>query len=228
MSNLSHVAVVGLLPAQARRIADHFPKSGLKFVPKEREREVGEITASLDRVVVMTKFISHSTWYSVPREKILPVNGGLTELRRKLLKIAAPDAAKIPAQPARVLDMPATDYQAIKTAKPGEVLLFPRPEHTTKTAFEKQVSAMRSYYKRTHGIETEQRSTEKGVEIVVNGTLASAQDAAPVERPAPETADFWMQAYLRFISACPGADDDGLASRADAAVTAFQARFGDS
>lgn len=122
--------------------------------------------------------------------------------------------------------MAETDYSILKTAKPGEVLLFPRPEHVPLVAFEKQVMASRSYYRRNHGIESEQKTTDKGVQVTVNGTREMRRRAALRQSDGVGLSDFWMESYLRLITAMPGASDLELAARADAACDAFKSRFG--
>lgn len=232
---LSNVAVVGLLPRQAQRVAAAFPQSGLKFIPRDREREVSTITAQMDRIVVMTKFISHHTWREVPREKITPVNGGITELKAKLRSLVRKAHKPKPNQmleqsslrPQESVPVASTaDYTQIKTAAPGSVLRFRRPDDVPLTVFEKQTSAARSYYKRAHGIETEQQTTDDGIEVTVLGTRDSAPSIARKSATTEANQAFWTEAYLRMLTALPGIDPQELARRADEAVAAFQQRFG--
>jgi hypothetical protein len=231
MPHLSRTAVVGLLPGQARKIADEFPLSGLKFVPRDREREVPVLTADFDNVVVMTKFISHATWHQIPKEKLRPCNGGLTDLRKKLQKLhlqtkpitVAPKVVQRIEQ--ETADVPETDYSAIKTAEPGTVLTFKRPPRVALVAFERQVMAARSYYKRHHHIETEHKVTDHGVEITVNGRLTPSIPVSAKPSSAAEVKKLWSESYLRFITVSPGASDEALARRADAAIAAYKERF---
>ncbi len=224
----SRLAVVGLLPGQAKRIAQEFPTSGLKFVPRDREREVPAITAAFDTVIVMTKFISHQTWHQIPRAKLKPINGGLSDLRRQLQRLLPGPPKEQPKKPTPQVNlkpnaMPDTDYTPLKTAEPGEVILFPRPEDIPIALFEKQVTAARSYYRRHHQLETEQRTTDKGIEVTVNGTLGTTKRPA---KPVVGEAGLWSQVYVGFIAAQPGASDEFLVERADAAVAAYKQRFG--
>lgn len=231
MSQQSTV-VVGLLPSQVRRVADEFPKSGLKFIPRDREGELHVLAKSFDNVVVMTKFISHSTWFLIPREKVRPVNGGLTALKRMLRSLLTPASAtetrpslKEPYMP------PAIDYSALKNAAPGEVVKISRPPTVTNKTFQKQVNAMRSYYRRNHAIETTLRSLDDHVEIFVvsrGGVTAKEGEPAKTAAVLPDDSNvkqLWSEAYLRLISSLPGCTDDVYASRADAAVAAYLQRF---
>ena len=233
--HLSKTAVVGLLPAQAQKIAKDFPRSGLKFVPRDREREVSTITGALDHVLIMTKFISHTTWHSIPREKVTPVNGGLSDLRNKLRKlervlppvpVERPESLELP-------DMADADYSAIKFADPGQVLVYKRPSNLSMATFEKQVAAARSYYKRKHSIETEQKPVDQTIHITVNGKLDKTPPVEPTPAPTPAPIEatetvrrLWADTYVSFVRSLPGAPDEALAARADAAVAAYRERFG--
>ena len=220
------VVVVGLLPPQAQRIAEEFPRRGLKFIPRDREREVPELIRGFDHVLVMTKFISHVTWHQVPSSKVVPINGGLTQLKAKLAKLLPPEEAH-PEEPPIMATL--VDYSALRTAKPGDRLFFKRPHGTSKKKHWSAVGVSRSYYKTHHGIVTEQHEADGGIDIVVNGTVPLG---TPVAKPeaVPEVfheslQQFWMDAYLHLISACPGLPDGLLASRSDAAVAALRQRF---
>jgi hypothetical protein len=240
MPNSNRALVVGLLPPQARKVAEAFPGCGLKFMSREREREVGAVAESFDHVVLMTKFISHKVQDQVPREKRELVNGGITDLRRRLKQILTP--VKIEATKT-VEPKPSAerDFSFLKDSKVGEVLHFKRPSDTSRDTWTKQVSAVRSYYRLRHGVITEGRTVEDGVMVTITARRApevadasyKAPEAAPAAAPeAPlmvasnsEQRAFWRETFLRYVTALPGATAAELAAKADAAVAVLALRF---
>lgn len=233
--------IVGLLPGQARRIADEFKQTGLKFIPRDRERELHVLTKDFDNVVVMTKFISHASWFLLPKDRIRPVNGGLSDLKRKLRSLLSSDSKPAAKSAQKEPYMPeAIDYSPLKNAAPGEVVRIVRPPTTTVKTFQKQLTAMRSYYRRMHAVETTQRILDDHAEVIIvsRGGVTADGMKEQAKTPAKESdksaytpssdqamRQFWSDAYLRLITSQPGATDETLAARADAAVQAYRQRF---
>lgn len=123
------VVVVGVLDKQAASIAGQYPSLRLKFTGKRKRlnRSDRALLNSADRVLLMTKFVSHAQNDAIDAAKCSPVNGGMSGLRQQLgtlnalaameAKAAAP--ARKPAvappveprpTPAAVVAAPATIY----------------------------------------------------------------------------------------------------------------------
>lgn len=78
------VAIIGLLDSQRRAIEREMPHLDLRFWGKgDMTQRVGAITAHADKVIVMTKFVSHMVVKQI-RSKYISVNGGMTALARAL------------------------------------------------------------------------------------------------------------------------------------------------
>lgn len=236
---MSRTLIVGLLPAQAKSVFKSFPNNGLKFLSKEQDHRIGDLVNGFDNVVVMTKFISHSSYSSVPKDKLHHVSGGLTDLKRTILKVTKQLAEK-PMSSSEAIE--ASEFSQIRDAAPGTVLRFTRPRVQTLEQFKRNVMATRSYYKRRWNIHTEQRDAGEGegegqvVFVTVNGCLPSAtaeqgapdttvQDVAAAKFVSTSDADFWQKVYLSQVQCFPTATPEQWAPVADQALAQYQSRF---
>jgi hypothetical protein len=194
----------------------------------------------------MTKWIAHKVTDKLPKEKTHLCNGGPSQLIATLRRMAPKIQDTRQPTPETTFTEDTTmaamgTYAGIKSAKPGDTLEYKRPAQMAMVKFENQVSAVRSYYRRNHGVKTEQKTLDGAtIRVIVNGLVsqplvsvpASGATVTPIKKPADAvaplpaaTAQLWLDTYARFITIAPGASDEMLAARADAAVAAYRVRF---
>lgn len=254
------IVVVKLHKKQAQMIEREFADLDLRIITEDSERQASTLAAKADVVVVMTRFIGHSLLASLPRAKVFLCNGGLVQLRKHLsgLRAAyAPQTEKIAVtkpkpKPVAEYKPPAQieppNYTALKFAKVGDVLVFPKPLHEMMHAFERKVDAVRVYYKRAHGVTTERNTTDTGIEIMITGAATVkaerrkslpkvARTSMPNAAPRTEIATtpvaprdsitqmFWRDVYLQTMRTLPGATHDRCVQRANDACDAHTHRF---
>jgi hypothetical protein len=231
------IGIIGLLPDQENQIRKEFPTHALEFLPKERSREAKEFAVRHSKVVLMTKFIGHSTQEGIPTHKRVMIHGGMTKLRA-WINTQASAPVTVHHAPAQRKETTMTnvetkiDYKALLTAPIGQALVWKRPARTTIAKWEKQVGAMRSYYKRKHGVETELEFKEGSAVIKV----ISRADKQTTDAPVPEisaTAEvigiaserqFWEAVVVaRMGTALPVSL---VLREADAVLEAARERFG--
>lgn len=80
------IGIVGLLRQQADQIKQRFRDMDLVFYPKDcgGGKHFASFTNNCDEVILMTKFIDHSTFHAVDNEKRVLVHGGLSSLANYL------------------------------------------------------------------------------------------------------------------------------------------------
>lgn len=163
------VAVVGMLPRQEQELGVHnFKHLDVRFANKGPKYGLNEtVFDSVDRIVVMAKWISHALIGKLDRSKTTMIQGGLGKARAELQRLN--DLARMHETPAprvahplsysTVEDSNVADnnpYNAlILGAKEGDVLTFTRPPHTTIDKWKTQWQVRRSYYKLNYGVHSE-------------------------------------------------------------------------
>jgi hypothetical protein len=154
------IAVVGLLPELADRVRSAFPNHDLRFVSGDRQNKIDEIVKTSDKVILMRRFIAHSTSDKVPMSKRVILGGSESTLKTwlqtaptKVVTIKHDNANKGNANMAPAENE--IDWTALKTAAIGDEVTAKRPARVTMPVWETRVHAVRSYYRTKHGIKTE-------------------------------------------------------------------------
>lgn len=237
------IGIIGLLADQANFIKAKFPSYAIEFLPREREREAAAFAQRHSKVVLMTKFISHSTQNGVPMHKRVLLSGGTTALANWLNKQASDvtiikhtPVHKEPEVMAPATDKP-TSWAPLKKLAIGETFTVKRPKHTTLTTFENNVNTQRSYYNRQHGIVTSVRFLDGSAVITVTDRKMKVSDLPPVVEHAPtipvrepgtawlpHLREFWQQVYV--ARAALGLPNDLCVNDADVAMEHARHRFG--
>jgi hypothetical protein len=165
------IGILGLLPDQARLVKKEFPRHALRFLSKDRDADAKQFVKACDRVILMTKFISHDLQSKVPERKRLFCNGSVAGLKDQISKLPTP-VKTIVAKP--VISMPtpspapasvsgpvqesesntSVDWKPLETAKVGDVVTIQRPANVTVDKFLQRISAGRSYRKSHFGVHT--------------------------------------------------------------------------
>jgi len=187
------IGIIGLLPAQANAIeAEYTPRGyNLAFLPKQRDAQAADFAKTKAKVIVLTKFISHSTEYAIPAHKLIRIHGGMTKLRRWLNENppVAPVVKKTPTivikeAPQMSTNPNKVDYTALKDAQPQDRIKFPRPPGVELAKWKAQVTTVRHYYNRQHDIETKAEFAGNHVLIIVLAVKGKRKPA-----PLPKITD---------------------------------------
>jgi len=239
------IGIIGLLPEQAHYVKQQFPNYAIEFLPREREREAAAFAQRHSKVVLMTKFISHSVQNAVPIHKRVHISGGTTALAKWLntqasaVTVTKPTPVhKEPEMAPAANDKP-LDFAPLKTLDIGESLVLKRPKQTTLKGFEANVNSTRSYYKTKHGVITVVEFKEGSATITVvernkpskkKGEQVAAEPAPVLPRAEtgvawmPHLRDFWQQVYV--ARAALGLPNDLCVNDADVALEHARHRFG--
>lgn len=123
--------VAGLLPVQNQQIAKRYgTRADLRFIttdagPAAWYRAMGR---GFDRVLLAVKFVSHEHEATVPRDKLVRVNGSLTAMCREIEKLVPPEHEQptiteeppvTPKQPDTTKPVYAVVCEAIASRTPG-------------------------------------------------------------------------------------------------------------
>jgi hypothetical protein len=162
------VVVVGMLSRQEQLVpVNEYRNLKISFANGGRRYGLSSQDAfrEADRIIVMTKFVSHSLTDMLDKRKTTLIRGGFGKLKDTLDNLnktaAVQSIAAVEAANESVLEeteemaSEKINFSAFKTAKPGDVLIFKRPPHTTLAKFEIALQIARSYYKRNHGVLSE-------------------------------------------------------------------------
>lgn len=246
------VVIIGAHEKQVRLMGD-FPYLDIRCANKSAHHGAGEsaLYKQADRLLVMTKFISHGLFDKLDREKVIYVNGGITRARDILTTLNA--VARIAKQPVTTEqedeeDMAARertfDFKPLRYAKVGEQFVFTKPHDLPVDGFKLAIEQGRSYYKRNYGVLSTYQVTGGGNKATVTvtgnvkGEEVAKQDvhvpAAPESfpTPTPDAAPFpgdlqerWWEVLLASMHTRPGADVTSHTAFASYAVDAFRAKF---
>lgn len=244
---MKRIVIAGLLDSQSAQLKK-YPHLDIRFARKDKLQQWSS-AANVDEFVIMTKFISHAQTDNIPKHKIRYVNGGMTDLRQQLdlmnfanAVLSSPDTPKTPQEP----DMSKLNFRPLLNTKPGETLIVQRPTKATLDEFRLMVQQGRSYYKRTHFIESEQVITGGGNRAVITVTSRRDTPVAPavVEIPKPEpqvvaaapvpeitesyspyAVSLWTQVLLGAQRLVPGRPMRSIIEDADMALNAFLRNF---
>lgn len=230
------VGVVGLLSGQSFVIRNEFKELDLEFLPREREREVGALAGRCSKVILMKKFISHQSQNAVPTHKRVLIDGGMTKLRLWLnthQPVKTTTAAKKPINVDAFFEANGgkIDWSPLTTAKVDDVLAFKRPSTLSRKKWEQNVSSIRSYYARAHGVKTTATTDEQFAYLTVR--KAKEEQQAPLPKPADEVVSvvcrgaaersFWEAALVARLSTSMTLAE--AIADADAAMGALHERF---
>lgn len=235
------VAVVGLLPQQANIIASEFPRLDLRFLNKNEKHGREDFWQNTDRIMVMTKFVSHALYDKLDRGKTVHIHGGLTRLRHALSTLNIID--KFDRLPVAIDEtgfihedhdmVDKLDFTVLKTAKPGDLFEFSRPPKQTIDKFDQQIQQARSYYKRIHNVlTTVERKDDKAFILVTQVGEAAPEASKPIvvnepiqdARPTgdPSHQQFWRDAFLQHMLVTHGLNIPASIEAANQALAAYR------
>lgn len=153
------VLLVGAFPDQFERMKREFPDLELSgVINRKRSGQTDNRGTFVDaeKILVMTKFASHSVLNQLDKAKVTYCNGGWTEARKYLetwsiysraLKPAPLKAIRIETPPNAVVD-----YSSFRTCQTGDVLEFIRPEGVPAHVFAHNVYEARRFYEANGGV----------------------------------------------------------------------------
>jgi hypothetical protein len=221
------IGIIGLLSSQVATIKAAFPELKIEFLSREREREAGRFAGNCSKVVLMTKFISHSVFGSIPTHKRVPVKGGMTDLRRTLQTLSEmPEfARRAPVATKEVTMSTALYWNGLREAKVGDVVTFTRPTSMSTPEWKQHVANRRSYYKRQYGIHTVANVTGNKAEVEVVNIESVVPETAPVEKAdaAGQIALLWANFVIHRCA--NGTPLETAMMGADDFIAAFKGKF---
>lgn len=223
------VAIVGCLGRQEKIIeGEIYANLDIRFANRGTKYGISDldILKRVDRIFVMTKFISHTLTQNLDRSKTTMIHGGFNSLKNALATLNASvriDTPQLTHFEEDDDDMARDGYNfndQMRAAKEGDVLVFVRPPDHTMKKWENKVAAMRGYNKERYGMITVQETKGDEVHVLVEGTRAPKTPLPPTSRvpgdvpqPAPasvyrsyseEDRIFWRQVYLLSMQQNPG------------------------
>jgi hypothetical protein len=187
------VLIVGGLPRQEQLIPLHeYPHLDVRFANKGSKYGLSEDFSKADRVLVMTKFVSHALTDRLDRSKSVLIRGGFGKVKAALanlndtaraLNVESHAAANTPVYHEETDegddDMAAkNDFTPLKSAKEGDLLIFKRPPTMTIARWENNIQVARSYYKNTFGRITECEFKDGVAHLLVTKVEEVADGAA--------------------------------------------------
>lgn len=222
------IGIIGLLAQQVAHITQKFPHQKFVFLPRDRERDAASFCQQVSKVVVMTKFISHSTFNAIPVHKREPVAGGMSDLTRKLTALSeSSEPAVKKTETKKETDVPATmNWSVLKDAGLGDILTIKRPTDLSMPEFKQQVANQRSYYKRQYGIHTivTVSGAKAVVEVVNIESLPKESTPAVVKTDAAgQLALLWANFVTHRCAS--GASVSSASEMADEFIEAFKKKF---
>ena len=187
------VVIIGGFKRQIDLAARGFDNLDIRLANKEAKHGTGEdqLYAQADRLIVLTKFVSHGLTGKLDRSKTTWINGGMSQLRSTLqtlnttARLEAPTTARIitPAEQEEEEEMAAFkfDFSPLAHSKVGDVHRFKRPANMTIADFDLKVMQGRSYYKRIYGVVTEFTRGDGYIDVLVTELNGKpSQEAAAV------------------------------------------------
>lgn len=243
------VAIVGCLGRQEKIIeGEIYANLDIRFANRGVKYGISDldILKRVDRIFVMSKFISHTLTQNLDRNKTTMIHGGFNSLKNALatlnasVRIDAPQLTHSEEDDDMARD--GYDFQTqFNKAKVGDVLVFPREPKKTMKQWEASVSAARSYFKRKAGIHSDFEVKDNEIHVLI--TRIEKKQAEPIDIPPgtdpvypapysekPETFPaklvdmgaedqaFWRQVYLLSMQQNPGMQPSQHISVANQAV----------
>jgi len=207
------IGILGLLPEQVRMVQQEFPQHSLHFLNRDREGETRTFAKGCDKVILMTKFISHTIQDRIPERKRLFCNGSVSGLKSEILKLPtpckviampqpipmsqrkpAPAAAPVISKKPGKQTLPPdeiVDWSPLDNAKPGETVRIKRPAKVTIALFDGRVTAGRCYRKKHFGVHTTPHKIVDGYAVmtVKDRTLeaVAALETGALQPSRPDT-----------------------------------------
>ena len=181
------VVVVGMLDRQVKQ-AGYFPYLDIRYSNKEAKHGTGNeaLFANADRLLVMTKFVSHGLTDKLDRSKVTWIDGGISKLRERLS--ALNDAARIQGTPKQThttieedledMARPSPfDFDKLVHAQTNEVVSYDRPEGMDPDHFAATIRRARSYYGQRQGLDSEQtfRGGKNKIDVLIKRSIADAR-----------------------------------------------------
>lgn len=162
------IGIVGLLRQQADQIKQRFRDMDLVFYPKDcgGGKHFTSFASGCDEVILMTKFIDHSTFHAVDNEKRVLVHGGLSSLSNYLAamnesnsKTEITAVQKEETQNLREVNVPfdGEKYQwnILRELKVGDCARIIKPTSIDFASWKQRLAVMRSNMLRINKIELE-------------------------------------------------------------------------
>lgn len=184
------VAIVGCLGRQEKIIEEEiYDNLDIRFANRGAKYGISDldILKRVDRIFVMSKFISHTLTQNLDRSKTTLIHGGFNTLKNALATLNASvriDAPQL-THSEEDDDMARDGYNfndQMRAAKEGDVLVFVRPPDHTMKKWENKVSAMRGYNKERYGMITVQETKGDEVHVLV-------ESIRKPKTPLPRTAE---------------------------------------
>lgn len=222
------VAIVGCLGRQEKIIeGEVYTNLDIRFANRGVKYGINdlEILKRVDRIFVMSKFISHTLTQNLDRSKTTMIHGGFNSLKNALATLNASvriDTPQLTHSEEDDNDMARDGYNfndQMRAAKEGDVLVFVRPPDHSMKKWETKVMAMRGYNKQRYGMITEQETKDNEIHVLVVKTstidpetpapLESTEHAQLPSRSAHERSRedqllFWRQVFLLSMQQNPG------------------------
>lgn len=131
------IGIVGLIPPQIKQLEARLPGYDLTFLPRDIESKPANVTTfckSMDKVILVTKFLGHKTQDHVPNSKRVLVSGGASMIIRRIKELMGCPASQIPINVAPPSEIPASAFTSGRI-KPTKVRSesVPAPVKTQKT-----------------------------------------------------------------------------------------------
>jgi hypothetical protein len=161
------VVIIGMLDRQVQLVdTSAFTNLDVRYSNKEAKHSTGDeqLFAHADKLIVMTRFVSHGTTDKLPRHKLIYNDGSITRLRDILTDLnakATPRAALPVTTPLEdeedmAIGQQIFDFAPLLHADAGDVFEYDRPADMPADKFILRMAQARSYYKRTYGVESTQ------------------------------------------------------------------------
>lgn len=216
------VAIVGCLGRQEKIIEEEvYANLDVRFANRGTKYGISDLDLlkRVDRIFVMSKFISHTLTQNLDRNKTTMIHGGFNTLKSALATLNASVRIAVPQLTHSAEDdddMARDGYNfndQMRAAKEGDVLVFIRPSDHSMKKWENKVSAMRGYNKERYGMITVQETKGDEVHVLIEGTRQPKLATAPAELPdAPkihrvysdDDRMFWRQVYILSMQQNPG------------------------
>lgn len=186
------VAVVGMLEKQVQNAINggDFRYLDIRTANKDGRSGSGvdALLKNVDRILVMTKFISHGATDALPRDKTTWVKGSVSSLRHHLEMLNT--AAKLqgltkhpvitPLETLEDYDMARSspfDFSKMAEAETNAIVTYFKPQDMDAKNFIAAITQARGRLRHNHGLESEQTvSGGKGkIEVLIKKSIADAR-----------------------------------------------------
>ena len=190
------VVVLGNLEKDMRRTGANFPNLDISYVTARNAAGSDQLLKHADRLVVMTRFVSHGLTAKTPREKTTLIHGGFSRLRDELerLNTVAPvlEQAADDTHPFTLEqeddDMRISPYplHQMLEAKAGDTVVFKKLPDQKVENFGAAIRQAMLRYKGSHGLEAEWAwaAGKQRIEVLITKAARRDDEPAAAELPA--------------------------------------------